>query len=440
MLSFKIKSTELEDLLLVPFYKVLRITNKSKITIDSVAAEITNGIDLRTYKDEGPLYLRGSDIKRCQIDLLTAKHVDFPISKIPYKIKLEPGDILITRKGTVGIASIFEFEPKDLIIGTEIIKIRLKEDCGISPEYFYTFLNSKLGILQVISRLTGTVARGINHNSLKEIKIFIPSEEEMERINTWVKEAKMKHGRAITLIDDAKRKLMSVLEIPNLKNVMHFMVPSKSLDTDFFTPRFYSPVYTKTLKSLKERFNTIKLGKVANIQKGNEVGSDNYRDYIDKLDTDVPFVRTSDLPNYEIDDYPDYYIGREIFEELKQDLLPSDIVFSNDGKIGYSAMFTTADKCILQSHIRRVRVLETFRPEYVLVFLNTIYGEHQVTRRTVIQSTIPTIGDGLKEIEIPKISTDSETEISDMVKEAYKLIAEKKVLIRKAKALIEEII
>ena len=73
MLSFKIASTELEDRLLVPFYEVLRITNKSKITVSSIAAEITNGIDLRAYKDKGFLYLRGSDIKRCQIDLLTPK-------------------------------------------------------------------------------------------------------------------------------------------------------------------------------------------------------------------------------------------------------------------------------------------------------------------------------------------------------------------------------
>ena len=440
MLSFKIKSTELEDRLLVPFYEVLRITNKSKITIGDVAAELTNGIDLRAYKDKGLLYLRGSDIKRCQIDLLTPKHVNFPISEMPDKIKLEPGDILITRKGTVGITSIFSSEPRDLIIGSEIIKIRLKKDCGISPEYFYTFLNSKLGILQVASKLTGTVARGINHHSLKKIKLFIPPQKEKEQINAWVKEAKIKHWKAIMLIEAAKEKLMSILGISNIENVMHFKVSSRLLDTDFFTPRFYYPTYTKTLEVLKKRFGTVKLGGVSNIQKGNEVGSNNYRSYIDKLATDLPFVRTSDLPNYEIDDYPDFYIGAEIFEELKQDLLPGDIVFSNDGKIGHSAIFTTADKCVLQSHIRRIRLLETFRPEYVLVFLNTVYGKYQVRRRVVIQSTIPTIGDGLKEIEIPKIPSSSETKIANMVKEAYKLKAEKKILIRKAKALIERII
>lgn len=440
MLSFKINSTDLEDRLLVPFYEVIRITNKSKITIGDIADEITNGIDLRNYKDEGPLYLRGSDIKRCQIDLLTPKHVDFPINKIPDKIKLEPGDILMTRKGTVGVTSIFSSEPRDLIIGTEIIKIRLKKNNEISPEYLYTFLNSKPGILQVISKLTGTVARGINHQSLKKIKVFTPSQKEKEQIDSWIKEAKIKHWKAITMIEAAKEKLMSILGFPAMSNAMNFKVSSNLLETDSFTPRFYHPAYTKPIEILKKNFETIKLGEISKIRKGDEVGSDNYRDYTNKLDTDVPFIRTSDLPNYEIDDYPDFYIDKGFFEELKQDLLPNDILFSNDGKIGYSAIFTSVDKCVIQSHIRRIRILETFRPEYILVFLNNIYGKQQVKRRVVIQSTIPTIGDGLKEIKIPKIDSNSENEIADIVNEAYKLKAEKKLLIRNAKNLIEKII
>mgnify|MGYP001600787059 FL=1 len=116
------------------------------------------------------------------------------------------------------------------------------------------------------------------------------------------------------------------------------------------------------------------------------------------------------------------------------------MVFSNDGKIGFSALITEADKCVIQSHIRRVRLLSKLSPEYVLIFLNTKYGQYQIKKRTVVQSTIPTIGDGLKDIEIPKIPEKVEKEIISMVQEAYKLKAEKKLLIRKAKALIENVL
>jgi len=163
MLNFKIYSDDLEDRFLVPFYQVKEITKQYPLTIGEVAKDITNGIDLRDYKENGSPYLRGVDVKRCQINLLTPKLVNFPLSDIPEKIKLNSGDIVITRKGTAGVTSIISDDCKDIIIGTEIIKVRLKKDAEISPEYFYTLLNSKIGILQVNSKLTGSISRGINH-------------------------------------------------------------------------------------------------------------------------------------------------------------------------------------------------------------------------------------------------------------------------------------
>jgi len=440
MLSFKIYSNELEDRLLVPFYHVLKITKKYPLTIEKVAKLITNGMDLRSYKEEGIPYLRGTDIKRCQVNMLTPKKVNFSVKDIPEKIKLNSGDILITRKGTVGITSIVSDDCKEVIIGTEVIKVRLKENAEISPEYFYTLLNSKIGILQINSKLTGTVSRGINHPSLKNIKIPTLSKENHKQIDLWIKEAKKKHHLSFSLIEKAKELLLSLFQKYDPREEQFYKVYSNDINIDFFTPQFYYPLYNKTIERMRKDFKIIKLGTISDIKRGNEVGSDNYRTYIDKVDSDIRFIRTSDLPNYEIDDYPDYYVDISIQDGLKQDLKVNDIIFSNDGKIGFSALYTTADNCITQSHIRRIRMLNTLSPEYVLIFLNTKYGQFQIKKRTVVQATIPTIGNGLKEIEIPKISEKVEKEIISMVQEAYKLKAEKKILIRKAKSLIENVL
>jgi type I restriction enzyme S subunit len=99
-----------------------------------------------------------------------------------------------------------------------------------------------------------------------------------------------------------------------------------------------------------------------------------------------------------------------------------------------------ADKIVAQSHIRRVRMLNELSPEYVMVFLNTKYGQYQVKKRTVVQATIPTIGDGLKQIEIPIIPEETEKEIVRLVKQASKLKSDKKLLIRKAKKSIESVL
>ena len=85
-------------------------------------------------------------------------------------------------------------------------------------------------------------------------------------------------------------------------------------------------------------------------------------------------------------------------------------------------------------------MLEKLSPEYILIFLNIKYGQFQVKKRVVVQSTIPTIGNGLKDVEIPVIPKDIEKEIIQLVRRAYKLKAEKKLLIRRAKSLIENVL
>ena len=67
-------------------------------------------------------------------------------------------------------------------------------------------------------------------------------------------------------------------------------------------------------------------------------------------------IRTSDIYNSEVDQFPDFYISKEIYEEINQDLQSGDILYTNDGKIGLVAMMTPQDKCIIQSHIKRIRL------------------------------------------------------------------------------------
>jgi len=442
MLSFKIYSDEVEDRLLVPFYEVLKVTKKYHLTIAAIQEQLINGMDLRVYEEEGTPYLRGVDIKRCQVNMLTPKLVNFRLEDIDDKIKLKEGDILITRKGTVGITSVVSADCKDVIIGTEVIKLRLKRDAEVSPEYVYTLLNSKIGIMQIYSKMTGTVSRGINHPSLKTIKIPTLPEKEQKEIVAWVKEAKLKHLAALRLIQQAKETLLSVFAEYAPRDDKYFKIYSDDIDNDYFTPKFYYPLYNRTIEFLRKNFKTIKLGDegICSIKKGNEVGHENYRTYLEKLDSDIPFIRTSDLPNYEVDDYPDYYVDLSIYENLKQNTQPNDILFSNDGKIGFSCLLLDVDKVVLQSHIRRIRMLSELSPEYVMVFLNTKYGQYQVRKRTVVQATIPTIGDGLKQIEIPIIPEKVEHEIVRLVREASRLKSEKKLLIKKAKTSIESVL
>jgi len=440
MLSFKVHSNEMEDRLLVPFYQVMKITKKYPTTVGSLSEQITNGIDIRKYKQEGTLYLRASDIKRCQVDLNSPKRVSLKIEDVPKKIRIKEGDILITRKGTVGITSIVSTDCKNSIIGTEIIKVRLKHDAPVSPEYLYTLLNSKIGILQVHSKLTGTLSRGINHPSLKTIKIPILSPKEQKQIEGWVKEAKEKHTKSIEYLNKAFSLVLEEINSCLTKEVDHYKITSKDLE-DMLTPKFYYPKYVKTIDKIKKKFKTQRLGDIADIDKGEEVGSENYRTYLDKVDSDVPFIRTSDLPNYEIDDYPDYYVDEGIYEKTVLNLEKGDIIFSKDGRVGLTAMSMDVDKCILASGLSVVKPHNKEDAPYIFAMLSSFVGKFQALQRTVVSSTLPHFNiEKMADIEIPILEGKIVIKIKENVNKAFELKREKKLLIRKAKALIENVL
>lgn len=230
------------------------------------------------------------------------------------------------------------------------------------------------------------------------------------------------------------------IDLKIIKKVNFYKTSFKNLG-DIWTPKFYYSLFQNTLKEIKKKFETVKLREIVDISKGDEVGSENYKRYLEKIDTDVPFIRTSDIVNYEIDNYPDFYISEDIYNSLNQDIKAGDILFTKDGKIGLSAMLTKNDKCILASGIARFRIAEKISNYYVFTVLSTEIGLYQALQRTVIAATIPHLRpDRLLQIEIPILQDAKQREISEIVKDAFRLKNERKVLIKEAEDMIDRII
>ena len=163
---------------------------------------------------------------------------------------------------------------------------------------------------------------------------------------------------------------------------------------------------------------------------GTEVGRDNYNNYLDKKIGDYPFIRTSDVYNYQIDLQPDFFVEKLLGDEINQDIRPNDIVFTKDGKIGCVGMITEHDKAIIASGLIIIRAID-INPYYL--FLNLIteeVGQYQAIQRTVYASTIPHLRKPrIEEFKIPIIGDNEILELSSMVEEAFKLKNKKKVLI-----------
>lgn len=148
--------------------------------------------------------------------------------------------------------------------------------------------------------------------------------------------------------------------------------------------------------------------------------------------------------NYEVDQFPDFYIPEEIYQELEQDIKAGEVLFTKDGKIGMSAMITKNDKCIISSGISRLRLKSEAKkynltPEYLFLVLSLKEtGLYSAMRRTVTASTIPHLREErLKEFKIPILDKNLIEAITKLVKQAFKLKDEKKKLIKEVREEID---
>jgi type I restriction enzyme M protein len=182
----------------------------------------------------------------------------------------------------------------------------------------------------------------------------------------------------------------------------------------YLVPRYYYDAETDSVPEHEllqgARFAT--LGelvkeKTVSIRKGHEVGSDAYGT------GEIPFVRTSDLSNFEISSDPTKAVSEQIYEAFapQQKLQAGDILMVVDGRyrIGTTAMLTEHNsRCIAQSHLRIISAVrrEKLDPYELLFALNLPSVKLRLRSLVFIQSTLGTLGNRLLELRIPVLHGD----------------------------------
>jgi type I restriction enzyme M protein len=223
-----------------------------------------------------------------------------------------------------------------------------------------------------------------------------------------------------------------------------FDLPHSELKKHVFIPEYYNPEIKEELENLEKtgKYHLVSIGdlikeKVIEIRRGNEIGSRFYGT------GKIPFVRTTDIVNWEIKIDPIKAVAEEVYEQYKksQDVREKDILFVNDGTflIGRTAMVTRLDeKIIIQSHIKKIRALQPERlsPFYLFYLLNSKIFKKQVEAKTFVQATISTIGNRLSEIVLP-VNYDP-NEIKRIEKEVREIIFLKTSLRERSMKLMEE--
>ena len=222
---------------------------------------------------------------------------------------------------------------------------------------------------------------------------------------------------------------LKALENGKTPSHLGFRMRFSELVNNVLLPKYYNPELNDELsKFIDSKKYEVKLiqelvnEKLIIVSRGNEVGSENYGT------GDVPFVRTSEISNWEIVSDSTHCVSEEIYEEYKnkQKIEEEDILMVNDGTylMGRTAMVTDIDlKIVIQSHFRCIKVIdkEKLSPYLLLAMLGLGIVQKQIEAKSFRQGTISTLGNRLGEVKIPiPVDRDEQERIINEVKTIIK--------------------
>jgi hypothetical protein len=184
------------------------------------------------------------------------------------------------------------------------------------------------------------------------------------------------------------------------------------IHNNVFIPRYYDPELEADIAALGGSHRLVSLGKlvkdgVLSWETGIEVGKMAYGT------GDIPFVRTSDISNWELKGDPKQNVSEEIYEANKQDVRAGDIFVVRDGTylVGVSCILTEKDTKILYCgglYKLRVEKPDQLDPYLLLALLNAPIVRRQMRAKQFTRDIIDTLGKRLFEVLLP-IPKDAST-------------------------------
>jgi hypothetical protein len=186
-----------------------------------------------------------------------------------------------------------------------------------------------------------------------------------------------------------------------------FVLPATDVVNDILTPRYYDPRIAADLEALQGQFYLVRLSQL--VKDKHLIHT--HGDYVPKIfygTGPYPYVRTSDLANWEIKASPKHGIPAPVFEEYAamQNVRPGDILFVHEGTylIGAVAMVTELDGPMLyQHHLAKFSVEESapFNAYYLLAAFESPLVHRQIRSKQFSADIIDSVVGRLEEVTIP---------------------------------------
>jgi hypothetical protein len=330
------------------------------------------------------------------------------------------GDILFVRDGTYLIGQVALVTESDLplLYQSHLVKFRVRQSSPVSPWLLLACLSAPIVKRQIRAKqFTADIIDTVG-DRYRELVLPVPKDKALAtRIEREVKDLVTERSRLrdkirkipywvqgyIATLDEAvpDEAAAEVVEHGNCG----FTCALSSLRNGVFIPKYYDPDLEAEVAGLGSSHELISLGKlvkrgVLSWATGIEVGKMAYGT------GDIPFVRTSDICNWELKGDPKQNVSEDVYEANAQDVRPEDIFVVRDGTylVGTSCILTENDTKILYCgglYKLRVEKPDEMEPYLLLALLNAPIVRRQMRAKQFTRDIIDTLGKRFFEILLP---------------------------------------
>ncbi len=388
-------------------------------------------IDKSSYR-----YVRNKDINNFFIKdddpALLSKEI---YDSLP-QFHIQENDLLITVVGTLGKVAIATQKDTKSIFSCKSTIIRTKK---INPFYLLTYLNSNSGTMFSLRGKRGAIQEGLNSTDLKEIQIFIPSEELQQAIEKTVKKSFKSLEESKTAYRETQTLLLSELGLVDYRPKHQLTFVKNYSDTEQagrIDADYFQPFYEEVNKKLQSAGYVFAEDICSQINYGTVPTSPYSKD-----NSGVPYIKGLNLKKLCVDTEKLDYITNTNVLPNKVFTKAGDIIISQMGTVGNCGVVSKEqENWAFASFTIRIRItdISKYDPYFVALYIENIakpyYLMRNIAQASVRQNTdLPTI----KQMPIPSLSFEKQQQISQKITESFSLRRQSNHLLECAKRAVE---
>lgn len=348
----------------------------------------------------------------------------------------KPWDLIITKWGSV--ARIW-YVDRECALSRDLIFINTSKLSQQETKFIYFYLLSDFANKLLIKSASLTSQPHLTIWLVKKLPLYFPEKYIRDKIASFFDLSVEKNYKSKQLYQEAEDLLLTELWLKNhtVSHTLTFSTTKKAVDeawrydADYFQPKYDELI--EKIENYKWGYFSFSDKEYVKIIRWSLIPDKYYNE-----EEWTPYIRWADFSSWTLWFDKLVYIDKSFNKQNESVIYSWNIVFSLIGSVGSTALVTEEFNNSFISNNVWYLELNGINPESVQIMLQSILWQMQFERLKT-QTAQPKISsEQMMEIKLPLINSQLQKEISDKIKESFKLRNESKQLLEQAKKMVED--